>query len=65
MEPLVLITRIARERVALTIAVAAIVLRVAVAAAAMTTAGVETVHAPDTSGYLEPARELLNVGTFT
>lgn len=60
-----MITRIARERVALTIAAAAIVLRIALAAAAMTTAGVETVHAPDTSGYLEPARELLDSGTFT
>lgn len=58
-------SRVTRERVALTIAAAAVVLRIALAAAAVTTAGVETVHTPDTSGYLEPARELVDSGTFT
>lgn len=40
-------------------------MRLALAAAAVTTAGVERLHAPDTSGYLEPAAEMLSAGTFT
>jgi 4-amino-4-deoxy-L-arabinose transferase-like glycosyltransferase len=54
-----------RERVALTIAAAAIVLRIAVAAAAVTLLGVENLHTPDTLGYLEPAQEMLHAGTFS
>ncbi|MDA0336583.1 MAG: glycosyltransferase family 39 protein [bacterium] len=54
-----------RERVALTIAAAAIVLRIALAAAAVSTQGIETLHAPDSPGYLEPAWEMLHTATFS
>ncbi|MDP7448655.1 MAG: glycosyltransferase family 39 protein [Candidatus Latescibacteria bacterium] len=54
-----------RDRVVWTIAAAALIVRITLAAAAVTTAGVETLHAPDTSGYLEPASELLSDGTYT
>jgi 4-amino-4-deoxy-L-arabinose transferase-like glycosyltransferase len=55
----------ARERVALSIAAAAVILRLALANAAVLTNGIVGLHAPDTTGYLEPAMEWLARGTFT
>lgn len=55
----------APDRVALTIAAAAVILRVALGAAAVVSQGGETLHAPDTTGYLEPAQSLITSGTFS
>lgn len=54
-----------RDRVVWTIAGVAILVRICVAAAAVSTTGTGVVYAPDTSGYLEPAQGLLTTGQFS